>query len=73
MTNPKLLLVSMFILALTACGSPHRTETTTTESTHQTAGGGEVSHQSSETIEVADDGARTTETTESTQTSTPGS
>ena len=72
MANPNIFFVSMSLLALSACSAPHRTESTTSESTHQTEGGGEVSHQSSETLEVEDDGARTTETTESTQTSTPG-
>ena len=72
MTRIKTLTITFLALTLGACGSsPARTQTTTTESTQRTEGGGEVRHESTETTEVQTEGAHTTEHTETTHTTTP--
>ncbi len=71
MTNIKLLAFSLATFGLAACGGPARTQTTSTTSMERTEGGGEVRRTSTETTEVQNDGAQTTDRTETTQTSTP--
>lgn len=72
MTSIKtLIVVALLTIGIAACGGPGRTETTTTESHETLESGGEVHTTSSETTETAGDGASTTETTATTQTSTP--
>lgn len=72
MNNVTKLIFASIALLLPACGgSPARTETTTTESVVRPENGGETRQQTSETVEVSQDGSATTERTESTQTTTP--
>lgn len=61
----------LITLALAGCGSPARTETTSTTRVEHRQGGGEVRHTSQETVETSEDGSQTTNRTESTQTETP--
>ena len=71
MKSIQILLLACATLGLLACGSPpSSTRTTTTTSTAQTEGGGEVHRESTETHEVAADGAETTDT-HTTETTTP--
>jgi len=59
-------------LALGACGGgPSRTQTTHTTSVERPESGGEVRHDTTETVEVAGDGSQSTNRTETTQTTTP--
>lgn len=60
------------LVSLPACGSPPaRTETNTASSVEHSSEGGEIRRSSTETREVAQDGAETTDRTETTTTSTP--
>jgi hypothetical protein len=73
MTRSSTLALSFALtLGLAACGStPARTETTRTTSVEHTESGGEVRHDTTETVEVAADGSQSTDRTETTQTTTP--
>lgn len=72
LTTTRCLSMLVLTVALSACGSaPVRTQTTHTTSVERPESGGEVRHDTTETVEVSHDGSQSTDRTESTQTTTP--